>query len=61
MEENGKRGKSFTSVLKKVLPLVRFPTMSLEEVASTVRPLKLLPDAHMLDIFTFLGSKEDGR
>jgi len=44
-------------VLSEVLKLIRFPTMTMQEIATYVSPSNLLDSAQLLEIFTFLGQK----
>ena len=53
--------KPLGEILKNLLPFVRFPTMTLEQLATVVRPLKLLPDSDLLDIFAYLASTGEKR
>ena len=58
-EENQQRPLS--SILENLLPLIRFPLMTLTKFAFVVRPTKLLPDADMVDIYTYLAASKDQR
>jgi len=45
------------TVLKHVLPYIRFPTMDMEQVVERVAPTKLVPPDHLLAIYSYIGSK----
>lgn len=60
-QEGPDQEKTLNSVLEHVLPFIRFPTMTLAQFASVVRPTKLVPSEDMVDIFTYLASTGDQR
>jgi len=47
-------------VLADIIPLVRFPAMNMEDVATFVSPSQILSPGQLLEIFTFLG-QPDGK
>jgi len=47
------------AVLKEVLPHIRFPCMTMEEIATKVTPSQLLTGEQTLQVFTYLGSSKD--
>jgi len=47
------------TILKDVLPLIRFPTMNMEDIATSVSPSGLLEAAQLLEIFTYLGQPDN--
>lgn len=54
------------TILVNLLPLVRFPTMDLGEIATVVGPSKLVPDEHLLLLYQYLSileneKEEDGK
>jgi hypothetical protein len=49
---------SLQSCLADILPLIRFPTMTMQEVAAKVTPTNILSSDQILLVFTFLGSKD---
>jgi len=51
--------ESLRKVLDEILPLIRFPAMAMEEVATKVTPTSVLQSDQMLQIFTYLGSSKD--
>jgi len=52
-------GENLRKVLEDILPLIRFPAMAMEEVATKVTPTSVLLSDQMLTIFTYLGSSKD--
>jgi len=44
--------------LKEIIPLIRFPLMTLQEVAASVVPASILEMKEQLDLFSYLSSKE---
>jgi len=40
-----------------ILPHVRFPIMTLEQLSTDVRPTGLLPDDHLVQLFTWMGKR----
>jgi len=46
-------------VLEEILPLIRFPAMAMEEVATKVTPAQVLTSEQTLAVFTYLGSSKD--
>jgi len=52
-------GENLRKVLDDILPLIRFPAMAMEEVATKVTPTSVLLSDQMLTIFTYLGSSKD--
>jgi len=47
-------------ILTDVIPLIRFPAMNMEDVATFVSPSQMLSPGQLLEIFTFLG-QPDGK
>jgi len=47
-------------VLQEVLPLIRFPIMTMSQLSADVVTTKLLPGDHMVQIFTFAARKASG-
>lgn len=45
-------------VLKDVLPHVRFPSMTMAEIATNVGPSEVLEPPQLLEIYTYLGLKD---
>jgi len=45
-------------VLKDILPLIRFPIMGMEEIATYVSPSQMLDSKQLLEIFTYLGQPD---
>ena len=56
-------GAAFTvnRALADILPLIRFPTMTLNEFAAVVAPTDLLPQSTLVEIFTYFGSDESAK
>jgi len=50
--------ENLQKVLSESLPLIRFPTMTMQEVAAKVTPTNLLSSDQILQVFTYLGSKD---
>eukprot|EP00823_Brevimastigomonas_motovehiculus_P000241 TRINITY_DN10348_c0_g1_i1.p1 TRINITY_DN10348_c0_g1~~TRINITY_DN10348_c0_g1_i1.p1 ORF type:complete len:520 (+),score=134.05 TRINITY_DN10348_c0_g1_i1:85-1644(+) len=48
-------------VLKDVVQLVRFPLMTMEEIATNVSPTQMLSPEQMLDLFTYVGRPETSK
>eukprot|EP00823_Brevimastigomonas_motovehiculus_P006779 TRINITY_DN572_c0_g1_i1.p1 TRINITY_DN572_c0_g1~~TRINITY_DN572_c0_g1_i1.p1 ORF type:complete len:386 (+),score=77.56 TRINITY_DN572_c0_g1_i1:26-1183(+) len=48
-------------VLDDILPYVRFPTMSIEEISSTVVPSKILTSEESIEIFSYVSTKKDSK
>jgi len=48
------------TVLKEILPQVRFPVMTMEDIATFVSPSQILDAGQLLEIFTYLG-QPDGK
>jgi len=46
-------------VLADIIPLVRFPAMNMEDVATFVSPSNILSPGQLLEIFTYLGQPEN--
>jgi len=46
-------------ILKDVIPLIRFPTMNMEDVATFVSPSQMLTPGQLLEVFTFLGQPDN--
>jgi len=57
----GKDGSNdnIRSELSEILPHIRFPTMTMEEIATKVTPTSILTGEQTLAIFTYLGSSKD--
>lgn len=53
--------ENLRQILKDEVPYIRFPTMSLEDVASIVLPTHILSQEEILQIYLFLGTKENQR
>ena len=49
---------SVNKVLASVIPLIRYPTMTLHEFTTVVVPAGLLPQSTLVEIFTYFGSDE---
>lgn len=49
------------AVLGDILPLIRFPTMTMEEVATYVSPSGVLSSEQLLEIFTYIGALKGNR
>jgi len=45
------------TVLTEILPFIRFPCMTTQDVATKVSPSNLLESEQILDLFTYLGMK----
>jgi len=52
-----KTTESFQKVLAPLIPFIRFPTMTTEQVASKVAPSGVLQPTQTLELFTFLASR----
>jgi hypothetical protein len=44
-------------ILDDILPLIRFPCMEMQELATFVSPTQLLPAPQLLELFTYVGGK----
>jgi len=53
------KADNLKTLLADVLPHIRFPCMTMEEVATQVSPYQLLSGEHTLLIFTYLGTTKD--
>jgi len=47
------------NILTNVLPLIRFPTMEMEHIASVVAPSQLLGEQQLLELFTYNSMTEE--
>jgi len=47
------------AILKDIIPLIRFPTMNMEDIATSVSPSGLLEASQLLEIFTYLGQPDN--
>jgi len=47
------------TVLKDIIPLIRFPIMQMEDVATFVSPSGMLDSSQLLEIFTYLGQPDN--
>ena len=47
--------------LKKVLPHIRFPNMTTEDLALLVNPTNILSNAQVISLFTYIGAKQADR
>jgi len=50
--------KNMRTVLKDIIPMIRFPTMSTEEISVHVAPLDLLDNTQLLQVFSYLGGNK---
>ena len=48
--------RSVKGALSDIIPLIRFPTMKLNEFTSTVVPMDLLEQEEVIQIFSYFGS-----
>jgi len=48
-------------ILKDILPYIRFPLMSMEDLIAKVAPTKLLPSDHLLAIYSYVGARDTGK
>jgi len=53
--------ETLAKILVDILPLVRFPAMSMTEVAAKVTQSGLIPSDLILSLFTYLGTSADNR
>jgi len=51
--------KKKKAVFKDYLPLIRFPTMNLEDIATHVAPTGLLDEKQMLQLYQFCALRTD--
>lgn len=58
LEETTKNKKN---LLQDILPLIRFPVMKIEDIASTINPSKILLREDILQLFTYLGTEKENR
>jgi len=52
-ESRTKDKAELKEMLSDILPLIRFPIMELDQLAANVAPMGLLPEQHLLDLFTY--------
>jgi len=58
-ELKGSETEKLKEVLKDFLPLIRFPTMGLEDIATHVAPSGLLDEKQMLQLYQFCALRTD--
>eukprot|EP00808_Paulinella_micropora_P028869 g3426.t1 len=61
LKEQKNNEQNLTDVLKDVLPTIRFPTMTTEDIATLVAPVGVLSEVQILQLFTYIAASEDGR
>jgi len=60
-EEKTEEKSELKSYLSDLIPYIRFPTMTMEEIAGQVAPSGYLTEQQLLDIFKFKAMSEDKR
>jgi hypothetical protein len=50
--------EALQNILKNIIPHIRFPCMTTEEVATLVSPVGLLKQDQILDLFTYLAQRD---
>ena len=51
--------KSLKEALEDIIPLIRFPVMTMNEFTLDVVPMNLLSQENLVQIFTYFGSSSD--
>jgi len=60
-DEKSEKNSELKSVLGELLSLIRFPTMTMEEIAGQVAPSGYLSEQQLLDIFKYKAMSETNR
>jgi len=58
---NSSQSLTLASVLSSILPLIRFPLMSIAEFATAITPTALLTPKQSLEVYSYLSLPEDKR
>jgi hypothetical protein len=60
VKSDKKEKEVLLEVMADLMPLIRFPAMSTQDIATRVSPLGLLSNQQILDLFTYLGMRTGG-
>jgi len=58
-EKKSDSGDDLRAVLADLLPMIRFPAMELEDIASNVAPSGILSQDQLLDLFKYVSTKDE--
>jgi len=61
MKQEDPKPEELATALSDILPLIRFPTMSMTDVAAKVAASGLIDSDQILKLYTFMGTKEEQR